>query len=599
MLTLKIVPAEGTHLTPDLPLQLQLDDGGYFLVRWTESKVPEEGPMKIGLPSVAGDDSEGWTLQISGGVCTDDASLCLPYHATAELPRRGPRRGRFTTESGPLPRPQAAPTPDDRPRRADVSPRDADPHMLPAGARWYSATQEGDIDAALSESAQTGRPVLIDFFAQWCPPCDRLRDEFLEDHGQLGLLSKFVLLKVDADHPSSFALKDRYRVGGYPTLLVISEDGTELERFLGYDGRLAALTARLDAAAGGTPANGDVRSLAAAGDDAGAWALFQQRLADDPDLVDSYDYLLLGLRLGRKLAEPAELAQLHRQASAASRLPGLAVHHAAQAAERIEESGDAETAATLRADAEARLLAAVAERSPADAMLGRGWTSINGALTVHDPGLHDDLALAAWYRSDWTDEDSARQLLAEGALRMALAILLEEPTYAPELPLLDDGRRSVALPDHLLTDRMRPRLRHHAGRVHDLLDLLGKAGLPDVAEPILLAMIELTPDQFTWHYAYAGFLTEHRAGEGALESARTALDHSYGDNRLRASKRLAELLDEAGDGDEALTVIDEALAVPAPEQEHVRTHRYRAALEELRAELAGEQPDDDEGAEPD
>ncbi len=591
VLTVKIVPDGTTHLADDLPLQLTLDDGGYFVVRWTESRVPADGPMTVKLPSVAGDESEGWTLTLSGGVCNDDGSVCLPYHAEATLPRRGERRGKLVAQAGRPPAPE-------RPTRADVPPRTADPHMLPEGARWFSATDEGGVDAAFSMSAETGKNVLIDFYADWCPPCDRLRDEFLEQRAQLGLLGRFVLLKADADHPASFDLKDRYKVGGYPTMLVVTPDGTELERFLGYDGRLAELTARLEAAAAGNPANGDVRSLVAAGQTAEAWALFNQRLDEDPELAKSYDFIRLGLRLGREVAEPADLAHLHRQAAFACRLPGLEVHHAAQAADILEEAGDAETASAIRAEAEGRITAAIAERSPADVVLGRGWTSINGLLTAHEPDLHDDIALGGWYRAAWLDEDGARQVLADGALRMALAILTDEAAFAPELPVAEDGRVSVALPDHLLTDTMKPRLMRQEGRVHDLLDLLSRAGLPDVAEPILQAMLELAPDEFTWHYRYAGFLRKHRASEGAVAAARAALEHSYGDNRLRASMRLAELLNEAGEPDEAIAVLDEALTAAVPTQEHVRTHRYRTKVEELRAEIAGagDEADEEKGA---
>ena len=70
----------------------------------------------------------------------------------------------------------------------------------------------------------------------------------------------------------------------------------------------------------------------------------------------------------------------------------------------------------------------------------------------------------------------------------------------------------------------------------------------------------------------------------ALPAARQALSFAYGDNKLRAARRVAELL---GPSDEAITVINDALSAPEPEQEHVRTWRYREALATLRAELAG------------
>ena len=80
------------------------------------------------------------------------------------------------------------------------------------------------------------RLVLIDFFATWCPPCDRLRDEFLEAPAWEDFLGDYTVRSVDADDPSSFALKDRYQVGGYPTLLVTTPGGEVLERIVGFPG---------------------------------------------------------------------------------------------------------------------------------------------------------------------------------------------------------------------------------------------------------------------------------------------------------------------------------------------------------------------------
>jgi hypothetical protein len=76
----------------------------------------------------------------------------------------------------------------------------------------------------------------------------------------------------------------------------------------------------------------------------------------------------------------------------------------------------------------------------------------------------------------------------------------------------------------------------------------------------------------------------------ASTAGRTALEHAYGDQRLRAAARLAEILHEAGDSDGAVAVIDAELAAferPA-EGTDVRSFRYLTALEELRAALTGQ-----------
>jgi thiol-disulfide isomerase/thioredoxin len=582
-LKVRITPLGDSHLAPNLPVELELSDGVQFTTRWIEGTLPTDGPLELSTVRVRDPASEGWTLRVSGGVCNADSSICLPFHAETWIAAKGRRRGELTAESGPAPRPI--------PVRSGPPAQVVDGLMLPPGARWYDATRAGDTDTAFADARGSGRPVLIDFYARWCPPCDRLKAEFLDRPEQLGLLAEFVLLKADADDPASFPLKDRYEVGGYPTLLVVDAEGVEFDRITGYDGRTEALASRLHAAADSPSATipspvDRLRQLVAAHDEEEAVAFV---LALDPSpaeaLGEDYDALRLALQALRGSDEDEVTTALSLAAAECAPLPGLAAMHAAAAIASIAETDEARAGA-LRVTAEERIAEIIGSRSPADVVLGRGWTSISGHLVEHGADLHDDIALGTWYRADWTDEDTARQLLAEAALRIAAAILIAEQQVT-ELPRLDDGRLSVTLPDHLLTDGMSGRLVRQSGRVHDLLSLLTKGGLTDVAAPILEAMVELTPDEFTWHYKQAGFLRDHRGGQGAADAAARALAHSYGDNRLRAAKRLAELVHAVGNDDLALATIDDALALPPPEEEHVRTHRYRTALIELRAEIVG------------
>jgi thioredoxin 1 len=79
-----------------------------------------------------------------------------------------------------------------------------------------------------SEVIDSNLPVVVDFYADWCPPCrmlgpilDRLSEEFA---GRL----KFV--KVNSDQES--ALANSYEVTGLPTLVFI-ENGEVVGQFAG------------------------------------------------------------------------------------------------------------------------------------------------------------------------------------------------------------------------------------------------------------------------------------------------------------------------------------------------------------------------------
>jgi protein disulfide-isomerase len=71
-----------------------------------------------------------------------------------------------------------------------------------------------DIDAAFRQAKKLNRPLLIDFFGTWCPPCNQLDETVFSTPKFYKKSRSFVLLKVDADDQSSWVLKDKYRING-------------------------------------------------------------------------------------------------------------------------------------------------------------------------------------------------------------------------------------------------------------------------------------------------------------------------------------------------------------------------------------------------
>jgi len=75
---------------------------------------------------------------------------------------------------------------------------------------------------------QSNRPVLVDFWAQWCGPCRMLAPIVESLAEQYAGAAQVVKLNVD-DNPSAV---QRYRIQAIPTL-VLFQNGEEKDRMIG------------------------------------------------------------------------------------------------------------------------------------------------------------------------------------------------------------------------------------------------------------------------------------------------------------------------------------------------------------------------------
>lgn len=378
---------------------------------------------------------------------------------------------------------------------------------------------DNQFELALQEAKKKGALLLIDFYGIWCPPCNELNDLVFNRREFKKASQNFIQLKLDVDSPATDELSQRYKILGFPTIVITDAEGSELTRIVGYRPLKDFVGVMQEAWSGfKNPAKQDNRQA-------------RDRLGlnyfNNSEFTKAIEYLTGTQQQLEKLTD-AQIAQL----------------------EEKEKSGD---------------------KSARSARLELLKKAI--PLYPHSPETLDRLDGLAQLAEEDKNEAEAKKLRQD--IVVHARAMIEHPewlqgydadlgglwtTLAETQALLGDSSGAAASWKNAISQY---ESKFQAGDVRggslELAYCLRKSDRIVEAMALYEKMEKLYPDEFTFYFGHARALFALKRSKEALPLAKVALEHSYGMNRLNSAELLAKIHSDLNEKDMAKKVIEDAL----------------------------------------
>jgi thiol-disulfide isomerase/thioredoxin len=536
---------EKHHFNPQSPATVESMIGGKWVKAHTLTTTSHE------VKAIWGDNADPCQMRAAFYICDDKNTYCLPV------------RQNFTCSddkliiSGWIPEESKDPKDSKEPKGSDE-----------IQSKGKNASEEVDLfidndhKAAMARAKEQNKPLLIDFYGIWCPPCNMLNETVFNTAPFEKLQREFVLLKLDADKANSWELKSKYKVRGYPTVVFATSEGDEISRVVGSRDLGPFLDEMKKALKRRNMPFEKIKKQADGGDPKAALELAGVHL-ERGEYFDAHHYLTRSIARGNTTVEKQNKLLTATLGMYSESEDPNAKRRYAQALEAALEQFPKVIEAIERAGELARVAGDLEDKE------------------LEKKAHRLQIKTIDWYLDrprllktvEWTKADLFSVLAgAYDSLEMKKEAVANYEHAAEEyLKLI----RKAGLNE--LSERG-----YNLERVY----CLWKAGKTDIAKAFYEKFQQIYPDDFTFYYQHAQMLKHLKMNKEALAKAQQALERSYGDNRLRVVALVADLYEKLDDKKRALRVLDETLSKSVlPEDKTIRTHRYFDKLKKLKEKL--------------